>query len=55
MNHGPGQLVADITLALILLLVAGLLVTRVLRAVPGAGWVTCRSPAVACSAALWCC
>jgi hypothetical protein len=44
MDQGFGQLLGQITLALILLLVAGLLVTRMLRAIPGAGWVALPLP-----------
>ena len=44
MTTGPDQLVAQITLALLLLVVAGLLVTRMLRAIPGAGWVALPYP-----------
>jgi hypothetical protein len=41
---GPDQLIAQLTLALLLLLVAGFLVGRMLRAVPGAGWATLPYP-----------
>jgi Deoxyribonuclease NucA/NucB len=43
MGNDPGQLVANLTLALLLLVVAGVLLGRMLRAIPGAGWV---APAV---------
>jgi hypothetical protein len=39
MTTGPDQLVAQLVLALLLLVVAGLLLGRLLRAIPGAGWV----------------
>ena len=39
MNQDPGQLAAQLILALVLLVVAGLLLGRMLRAIPGAGWV----------------
>jgi deoxyribonuclease NucA/NucB len=45
MTTGPDQLAAQVTLALLLLLVvAGLLLTRMLRAIPGVGWVTLPFP-----------
>jgi Deoxyribonuclease NucA/NucB len=43
MNQGPDQLLASIALAL-LLLIAGVLLSRMLRAIPGAGWVTLPLP-----------
>jgi hypothetical protein len=39
MTTGLDQLAAQLLLALLLLVVAGLLVGRLLRAIPGAGWV----------------
>jgi len=44
MHNNPGQLAAEITLALLLLVVASLLVTRMLRALPGGDWVTLPVP-----------
>jgi hypothetical protein len=44
MNQGPSQLVAELALALLLLVVAGVLLTRMLRAIPGGGWVTLPLP-----------
>jgi Deoxyribonuclease NucA/NucB len=40
----PGQLVATLTLALLLVLVAGVLATRLLRAIPGGGWIAALLP-----------
>jgi hypothetical protein len=39
MNQDPGQLAAQLIVALLLLVLAGLLLGRMLRAIPGAGWV----------------
>jgi hypothetical protein len=39
MTTGPDQLAAQLLLALLLLVIAGLLLSRMLRAIPGAGWV----------------
>jgi Deoxyribonuclease NucA/NucB len=44
MPNDPGQLAATITLALVLLLVMGVLVNRLLRAIPGGGWVAAPLP-----------
>jgi Deoxyribonuclease NucA/NucB len=44
MRNDPGQLAANLTLALVLLVVAGLLLNRMLRAIPGGGWVTLPFP-----------
>jgi hypothetical protein len=44
MTADPGQLLAELTLALVLVVVAGVLVTRLLRAIPGGGWVTMAFP-----------
>ena len=44
MSQGPDQLVAELTLALLLLVVAGVLLSRMLRAIPGSGWVTLPFP-----------
>ena len=44
MTNDPGQLAANIALALVLLLVAGVLVNRLLRAIPGGGWVAAPLP-----------
>jgi hypothetical protein len=42
MPTGLDQLAAQLLLALVLLVVAGLLVGRLLRAIPGAGWIAPR-------------
>jgi hypothetical protein len=39
MTTGPDQLIAQLVLVLLLLVLAGLLLGRLLRAIPGAGWV----------------
>jgi hypothetical protein len=39
MNENPGQLGAQLALALLLLVVAGVLLGRLLRAIPGGSWV----------------
>lgn len=44
MNQDLGQLVASVTLALLLLLIAGVLLGRMVRAIPGAGWVALPLP-----------
>jgi hypothetical protein len=44
MTNHPGQLAAQLTLVLVLLVVAGLLVNRMLRTIPGAGWVALPFP-----------
>ena len=44
MTTAPDQLAAQLALALLLLVLAGLLVTRMLRAIPGAGWITAPAP-----------
>ena len=44
MTTGPDQLAAQLILALLLLVVAGLLLGRLLRAIPGAGWVALPVP-----------
>jgi deoxyribonuclease NucA/NucB len=44
MNQGPDQLVAELALALLLVVVAGLLLSRTLRAILGPGWVTLPFP-----------
>ena len=44
MTDDPGQLAAQFTLALLLLVVAGLLLTRMLRVIPGGGWVALPFP-----------
>jgi hypothetical protein len=44
MGNDPGQLAAQLTLALVLLVVAGLLLNRMLRTIPGAGWVALPFP-----------
>jgi hypothetical protein len=44
MPTDPDQLAATIALALLLLLVAGVLVHRLLRAIPGGGWVAAPLP-----------
>jgi hypothetical protein len=44
MTNDPGTLAATIALALLLLLVMGVLVTRLLRALPGGGWVAAPLP-----------
>jgi Deoxyribonuclease NucA/NucB len=44
MPTGLDQLAAQLVLALLLLVIAGLLLTRMLRAIPGAGWVTLPVP-----------
>jgi hypothetical protein len=44
MTNDPGQLAANLTLALLLLLVAGLLANRMLRAIPGGGGVALPFP-----------
>jgi hypothetical protein len=44
MSTGPDQFAAQITLALLLLVIAGFLLTRMLRAIPGAGWVALPVP-----------
>jgi Deoxyribonuclease NucA/NucB len=44
MGNDPGQLVAEITLALVLVVVTGVLVHRLLRAIPGTGWVAQSLP-----------
>jgi Deoxyribonuclease NucA/NucB len=44
MTNDPGQLAANIILALVLLLVLGALATRLLRTLPGGGWVTASLP-----------
>ena len=44
MTNDPGQLAASLTLALLLLVVAGLLLNRMLRTIPGAGWVALPFP-----------
>ena len=49
MRNDPGQLAAELTLALLLLAVAGLLLSRMLRALPGGGGVaeSKKTPAIA--------
>jgi Deoxyribonuclease NucA/NucB len=44
MTTGPDQLAAQLALALLLLVLAGLLLGRLLRAIPGAGGVTLPAP-----------
>jgi hypothetical protein len=44
MSTGPDQLAAQLVLALLLLVIAGFLLTRMLRAIPGAGWVALPVP-----------
>jgi hypothetical protein len=44
MPNDPGQLAASLTLALLLLVVAGLLLNRMLRAIPGGSWVALPFP-----------
>jgi hypothetical protein len=44
MTNDPGHLAAQLTLALLLLMVAGLLLNRLLRTIPGAGWVAAPLP-----------
>jgi Deoxyribonuclease NucA/NucB len=39
MRHDPGQLAAELALTLLLVVVAGLLLSRMLRAIPGGGWI----------------
>jgi hypothetical protein len=44
MPTGLDQLAAQLILALLLLVIAGFLLTRMLRAIPGAGWVALPVP-----------
>jgi Deoxyribonuclease NucA/NucB len=44
MGNDPGQLLATLTLALLLVLVIGVLATRLLRAIPGGGWIAAPLP-----------
>jgi hypothetical protein len=44
MTTGPDQLPAQIALALLLLVIAGLLLGRLLRAIPGGSWVALPVP-----------
>jgi Deoxyribonuclease NucA/NucB len=44
MRNDPGQLAAELTLALLLVVVAGLLLSRMLRALPGGGWIALPVP-----------
>ena len=44
MPNDPGQLAASLTLALLLLVVPGLLLNRMLRAIPGGSWVALPFP-----------
>ena len=44
MGNDPGQLAANLVLALLLLLIIGVLATRLLRAIPGGGWVAAPLP-----------